>query len=140
MKLLSIVGARPQFIKLAPFIRSIKEYNRENKNSIEHITVHTGQHYDTGMSEIFFKELEIPHAEVNLGIGSDLHGKQTGKMIIELEKKIIELQPDFVIIYGDTNSTLAGAIAASKLNFKLAHIEEYTERGVICITSNSLID
>jgi UDP-GlcNAc3NAcA epimerase len=123
MKLLSIVGARPQFIKLAPFVRSINNYNRGKHNSIKHIIIHTGQHYDVGMSDIFFKELNIPEADCNLGIGSGLHGMQTGKMLIAIEKKLIELKPDIVITYGDTNSTLAGALAASKLHIKLAHIE-----------------
>jgi UDP-GlcNAc3NAcA epimerase len=123
MKLLSVVGARPQFIKIAPMCRVIAEYNEGAKDKIEDIIVHTGQHYDAGMSDIFFDELKIPNAHYHLGVGSCGHGAQTGRMLEKIEKLLIDVRPDMVIVYGDTNSTVAGAMAAVKLYIPVAHIE-----------------
>lgn len=124
MKLVSIVGARPQFVKLAPFARAIQKYNDKHvSGQIEHVIIHSGQHYDPGMSEVFFDELEIPKPDYNLEVGSGTQGWQTGRMLEKLDTLLQELKPDRVIVYGDTNSTLAGALAAIKLHQKLIHVE-----------------
>ena len=124
MKITTIIGARPQFIKAAAISRAIAAYNRQRKRrDIEEILVHTGQHYDDGMSAIFFRELEIPEPKCNLNIGSGSHGQQTGRMLIAIEKVLLKERPDWVLIYGDTNSTLAGALAAAKLHIRIAHVE-----------------
>lgn len=115
--ILTIVGARPQFIKAAMVSKAFKNINLEEK------IIHTGQHYDENMSEVFWEELGIPKTFANLNIGSGLHGEQTARMIIEIEKHILKLKPKYILLYGDTNSTLAGAIAASKLNTKIIHVE-----------------
>ncbi|MDP7349541.1 MAG: UDP-N-acetylglucosamine 2-epimerase (non-hydrolyzing) [Nitrospinota bacterium] len=118
MKIATVIGARPQFIKAAIVSSHIKR-----KDEINEIIIHTGQHYDKNMSDVFFDELNIPVPSYNLNIGSATHGKQTGRMIEAIEKILFEEHPDKVLLYGDTNSTLAGAIAASKLNIKIAHVE-----------------
>lgn len=123
MKLVSIVGARPQFIKIAPLARSLERHNSTGSECIEHIIVHTGQHYDAGMSDVFFEELAIPRAAFNLGVGSGRHGSQTGQMLEKIEQVLLETCPDMVVVYGDTNSTVAGALAASKLHIPVAHVE-----------------
>lgn len=116
MKVITVVGARPQFIKAACF-------SRISKDHIDEIIVHTGQHYDKNMSDIFFEELEIPKPKYNLEVGSGNHGKQTGTMMIQIEKIVEEEEPDAILIYGDTNSTLAGALVGSKLLIPIYHVE-----------------
>lgn len=125
MKILTIIGTRPQFIKAAVISRAIAAHNRLNPNAahLTEIIIHTGQHYDDGMSSIFFRELEIPEPVYNLGIGSGMHGQQTGEMLIAIEKVLMAEQPDCVLVYGDTNSTLAGALAAAKMHINIAHVE-----------------
>ena len=119
MIILTIVGARPQIIKAAALSRVISN----NFQNIEEIIVHTGQHYDKNMSDVFFTELEIPKPQINLKVGSSSHGAQTALMIEKIEKVMQEYSPDAVVVYGDTNSTLATAIAASKLHIPIVHIE-----------------
>lgn len=120
IKLLNIVGARPQIIKASAISRAIRKYFSK---SITEILLHTGQHYDKGMSEVFFDELEIHKPDYNLGVGSAGHGRQTSMMITGIEEVLLKEKPDCVILYGDTNSTLAGALASSKLHFPVIHIE-----------------
>src|SRR5437773_3861381 len=116
MKVVSIVGARPQFIKAAAVSRELRRRHHE-------VLVHTGQHYDYEMSGIFFEGLEIPRPDVNLGVGSGSHGAQTAAMLKGVEAVLLDERPDYLLIYGDTNSTLAGALAASKLSVPIAHVE-----------------
>ena len=118
MKIVTILGARPQFIKAGSVSREIKKYE-----SIEEVIIHTGQHYDTNMSDVFFEEMKIPQPAYFLGIGGKTHGAMTGQMIEKIEELVLKEKPDWIMVYGDTNSTLAGAIVASKLHVKLAHIE-----------------
>jgi UDP-GlcNAc3NAcA epimerase len=118
MKIVTIIGARPQFIKAAAVSRIFS-----TKECIEEIIIHTGQHYDANMSEVFFTELDIPKPHYNLGIGGQLHGRMTGRQLEAVEKILIQEEADFVLVYGDTNSTLAGALAAAKLNIPIFHVE-----------------
>jgi UDP-GlcNAc3NAcA epimerase len=120
IKLINIVGARPQIIKASAISRAIKQHFSER---ITEIIVHTGQHYDKELSDIFFSELEIKQPDYNLGVGSASHGRQTSMMIMGIEEVLLKEKPDCVLLYGDTNSTLAGALAASKLHFPVIHIE-----------------
>ncbi|NOR45880.1 MAG: UDP-N-acetylglucosamine 2-epimerase (non-hydrolyzing) [Candidatus Delongbacteria bacterium] len=124
MKIATIIGARPQFVKAACVSRTILEHNhKSSKPEINEVIIHTGQHFDYGMSDIFFKELEIPEPKYNLGISSLSHGAMLGKMIEKIEEVLISEKPDIVLFYGDTNSTLAGALAAIKLHIPTAHVE-----------------
>ena len=104
MRIVSIVGARPQFIKIAPLCREIDRINLETQQKIEHIIVHTGQHYDDDMSLVFFQQLEIPNPDLDLGVGSGSHGLQTGRMLERIEEVLIRLEPHYVLIFGDRNS------------------------------------
>ena len=120
IKIVTIIGARPQIIKSAALSRTIKN---EFSDKIKEIIVHTGQHYDENMSQVFFDELGIPTPDYNLGVGSGSHGSQTAKMIEGIEEILTKENPDYLVVYGDTNSTLAGAIAASKIHIPIVHIE-----------------
>jgi UDP-N-acetylglucosamine 2-epimerase (non-hydrolysing) len=157
MKIISVVGARPNFMKIAPFIKAINHFNQspENSNSLrkesfgqtlessniqilepsnslrkesfgqplEHLLVHTGQHYDDRMSKAFFESLGIPEADINLGIGSGSHAEQVGHTMIAFEKVLLAENPDWVVVVGDVNATLACSVTAKKLNIKVCHIE-----------------
>lgn len=117
MKILTIVGARPQFIKSAPVSFALRQAGHQE------YLLHTGQHYDYGMSQVFFDELGLPEPALNLGIGSGSHAQQTGQMLIGIEAALLAEKPDFTLVYGDTNSTLAGALASAKLHIPVAHVE-----------------
>jgi UDP-GlcNAc3NAcA epimerase len=117
VKIVTIVGARPQFVKAAMLSRALR------RAGAGEMLVHTGQHYDVNMSDIFFRQLEVPEPHVHLGVGSGPHGDQTGRMLAGIERVLVEERPDWLVVYGDTNSTLAGALAAAKLHVPVAHIE-----------------
>jgi UDP-N-acetylglucosamine 2-epimerase (non-hydrolysing) len=124
MKIISVVGARPNFMKIAPLIAQIKKFNQKNsEDPIQHILVHTGQHYDIHLSKRFFKELNIPEPDINLDIGSGTHAEQVGNTMIAFEKVLQDHHPDWVIVVGDVNATLACSVTAKKENIKCCHIE-----------------
>ena len=120
MKLVTIIGARPQIIKASALSRAIRNHYADQ---IQEVIVHTGQHYDDNMSQVFFDELQIPQPDYNLHVGSASHGVQTARMIEGIEALLIKEQPDYIVLYGDTNSTLAGAVAAAKIHVPIVHIE-----------------
>jgi len=122
-KIVTIIGARPQFIKAGVVSRAIAKFRRDEAHSIQERAVHTGQHYDYNMSRIFFKDLGIPEPHYHLEIGSGKHGDMTGRMLAKLEEVLLSEKPDWVMVYGDTNSTLAGALAAAKLCIPVIHVE-----------------
>ena len=123
MKIVTVIGARPQFIKAAAVSRILRsDYNRHTSN-IKEVIIHTGQHYDHNMSRVFFDCLHIPEPDYNLNIGSGSHGQMTAAMLAGIENVLLKEEPDWVLVYGDTNSTLAGALAASKLSIPIAHVE-----------------
>lgn len=119
MKITTIIGARPQFIKAAVVSRAF----REHRSDVQEIIIHTGQHYDANMSDVFFDELDIPRPDHHLGIGGGTHGQNTGRMLEAIETVLLGDKPDWVLVYGDTDSTLAGALAAAKLHIPVAHVE-----------------
>ena len=124
MKIISVVGARPNFMKIAPFVAAINKHNKQNPSRIiEHLLVHTGQHYDIRLSENFFSDLGIPQPDVNLEIGSGSHAEQVGHTMIAFEKVLQEHKPDWVVVVGDVNATLACSVTAKKENIKCCHIE-----------------
>lgn len=131
MKIISLVGARPNFMKIAPFIRAINKHNNQSEKKIEHLLVHTGQHYDIRMSQKFFDDLNIPPADIHLEIGSGTHAEQVGKTMIEFEKIIHKEHPDMIVVVGDVNAICAGSITAKKEHIKLAHIEAGLRSGDI---------
>lgn len=118
MKIVTVIGARPQFIKAATVSRALM-----NMSKISEVIIHTGQHFDSNMSDIFFEQMDIPKPQYNLSVSGLSHGAMTGRMLEEIEKVLLKEKPDWVLVYGDTNSTLAGALAATKLHIKVAHVE-----------------
>ena len=135
MKIISVVGARPNFMKIAPFVNEIDKYNKQSNQlaniPLKHLLVHTGQHYDDCMSKAFFKKLNIPEADINLGVGSGTHAEQIGLTMIEFEKVLIEERPDWVVVVGDVNATLSCSVTAKKQHIKVCHIEAGLRSGDI---------
>ena len=131
MKIISVVGARPNFMKIAPFIKAIDKHNSSSKIQVDHILVHTGQHYDDRMSKAFFEQLGIPDADINLGIGSGSHAEQVGNTMIEFEKVLKEEKPDWVVVVGDVNAILACSVTAKKEQIMCCHIEAGLRSGDI---------
>ncbi len=129
IKIISVVGARPNFMKISPFINQINNHNACSDIKINHLLVHTGQHYDDKMSNVFFEQLGIPKADINLGIGSGSHAEQVGKTMISFEKVLKNESPDWVVVVGDVNATLACSVTAKKLNIKVCHIESGLRSG-----------
>lgn len=125
-KIVTVVGARPQFIKLAVVSRVLR-----HQPELQEVLVHTGQHYDHNMSDVFFEEMDIPKPDYNLGISGGSHGEMTGKMLIEIEKVLMKEQPDMVLLFGDTNSTMAAALAAVKLHIPVCHVEAGNRFGTL---------
>jgi len=114
MKIISVVGARPNFMKIAPLVAAIKKHNSNSLVKIDHVLVHTGQHYDIRMSETFFRELNIPEPDINLEVGSGSHAEQVGRTMIAFEKVLQDEKPDWVVVVGDVNATLACSVTAKK--------------------------
>jgi UDP-GlcNAc3NAcA epimerase len=124
LKICSVVGARPQFIKAAMISRAVQRFNRgSNAVKVREVLIHTGQHYDPDMNDVFFEELKIRRPDYNLGVGSGSHGEMTGQMLVGIERALLKEKPDWVVVYGDTNSTLAGAFGAAKIPVAIAHVE-----------------
>jgi len=124
MKFVDIVGARPQFIKLAPILRAVQRHNQDHLDNLVHeVLVHTGQHYDYEMSQVFFYDFGLKSPDYHLGVGSGTHAYQTAEVLKRIEEVLLKEKPDLVMVYGDTNSTLSGALAASKLHIPVAHVE-----------------
>src|ERR1035438_5501694 len=119
MKIISVVGARPNFMKVAPLHKAFKKYHK----TITHLVCHTGQHYDEKMSKVFFEDLELPNPDFYLGVGGGSHAEQTAKIMIEFEKILLQEKPDLIIVVGDVNSTVACSLTAAKLGIKVAHVE-----------------
>ncbi len=118
MKIVHVIGARPQFVKAAPVLRAM-----QSEGGVDSVLIHTGQHFDPEMSDVFFEDLGLPTPDIHLGIAGGRHGEMTGRMIVALEPALLDIQPDWVVVYGDTNTTLAAAIAGSKLQLRLGHVE-----------------
>ena len=131
MKIVSLIGARPNFMKIAPFTRAIANHNKTSENKIKHVLVHTGQHYDIRMSQKFFDDLNIPAPNIHLEIGSGTHAEQVGNTMIAFEKVLHQEKPDWVVVVGDINAILAGSVTAKKEHIKLAHIEAGLRSGDI---------
>ncbi len=123
MKVILVAGARPNFVKIAPLLRAMNGFNETKRKFFEPILVHTGQHYDYEMSQVFFQDLELPEPDIYLGVGSGSHAKQTGRVMIEFEKILFKKKPDLIVVVGDVNSTLAAALATVKLHISIAHVE-----------------